>query len=169
MSSIEFAKQKTSSKGNASRDTKDKTRSCAHHSRVMMLRFTTNFAVFGSSFSHHATDHRFAHTAAPPSRAAAPTAAVFIGAAAMGGPLTLIVGPPYSVALMVVITAEVKGTPPVVLVAPSYAGACEAAVGLGTAVVLLGFKTLLRVSCQRVVYRGTKETERENWTDPSRT
>lgn len=81
--------------------------------------------------------------AAPPNKAAAPTAAVLAGAArsASGAPVTLMVGPPPA-EVWVGITAEVKGTPPVVVVAPLKAGCGVVAAGLGEAVVLFGFSTL---------------------------
>ncbi len=47
-----------------------------------------------------------------------------------------------AVVAVVVTTADVNGTPPVVVVAPLKAGACVAADGSGVAVVLSGFKTL---------------------------
>jgi hypothetical protein len=61
----------------------------------------------------------------------------------VGGVLELAVGTVVrGLAVVVVTTDAVKGTPPVVVVAPLNAGACVAAFGLGVAVVLAGFRTL---------------------------
>jgi hypothetical protein len=59
--------------------------------------------------------------------------------------LAVVVAVPVCVLVLVVVvvtTAEVKGTPPVVVVAPSKAGACVEALVTGVAVVLEGLRTL---------------------------
>ncbi len=82
----------------------------------------------------------FAKTAAPPNRAATPTAPVFIGAAR-----ALLDDEWAAVATGAVVVAggtpEVKGTP-VALLAPENAGPWVEAVGFGVAVLFRGFRTL---------------------------
>jgi len=90
--------------------------------------------------------------AAPPKRAAAPTAPVF-----MGTPRPLLVDDAWVATGAVddgVATPEVKGTPPDVAVdAPLKAGTCEEADVSGLAVLLVGLRTLRRVQVCQLLQR----------------
>jgi hypothetical protein len=87
--------------------------------------------------------HKFANPTAPLTNTASHIARFLAGASSVSAGELL--EPPVGaevVLVVVVTTAEVNGTPPVVVVAPSKAGACVAADGSGVAVLLSGLSTL---------------------------
>ena len=86
-------------------------------------------------------NHKFASTAAPPKRAAAPIAPVLMGAAA---PRLGEVAPPVAAGAVEVGVGipDVYGMPAVPVLAPLKAGGLLEAEGSGLAVVFIGLRTL---------------------------
>jgi hypothetical protein len=84
----------------------------------------------------------FTSIAAPPNRAAAPTAAVFIGTPAPWEEDDVCVPLAIGLVLVGVGTPEVKGTPAVPVPVAVKAGAPVLAVGSGLTVLLDGLRTL---------------------------
>ena len=95
----------------------------------------------------------------------------------VGGVLELAVGIVVcGVAVVVITTDAVKGTPPVAVVAPLKAGACVAAFGSGVAVVLAGFRTLFLtrqhnilqalLNLPKVMFEGKVTYPSRIWTTP---
>lgn len=89
--------------------------------------------------------YKLTRTAAPPNRAAAPTAPVIIGAAFLVDEVAPVAAGAVDVGTGM---PEVKGTPPpLALEAPVKAGSWELAEGLGLAVLFWGFRTLRVIHC----------------------